>query len=64
MRLGEARRHRRVEREIRDIVSERFRRRIETECAEKLRELTNEVVGRRVDPYEAADRLIQSLDES
>ena len=57
----EARRHRRVEREIRDIVAERYRRRIETECAEKLRQLTGEVVARRIDPYAAADSLIAEL---
>ena len=57
----EARRVRRVEREIRDIVAERYRRRIETECADRLRELTTEVVARRIDPYAAADRLIEDL---
>ena len=59
--LLDARRRRRVEREIKDIVAERFRRRIETECVDKLRELTDAVVGRQLDPYEAADRLIASL---
>ena len=57
----EARRRRRVEREIRDIVAERFRRRVETECGDELQRLTDEVVARRLDPYEAADRLVENL---
>ncbi len=59
--LLEARRRRRVEREIKDIVAERFRIRIETECAARLQELTDEVIARRIDPYAAADSLITSL---
>jgi LAO/AO transport system kinase len=59
--LLESRRRRRVEREIRDIVAERFRTRVETECADELQTLTDEVVARRVDPYEAADKLMRSL---
>ena len=59
--LLEERRRRRVEREIRDIVAERFRTRVATECAERLQELTDEVVARRMDPYAAADRLIEDL---
>ena len=59
--LLEARRRRRVEREIRDIVAERFRTRVETECTEELQRLTDDVVARRIDPYEAADKLIGSL---
>ena len=62
--LLEARRRRRVEREIRDIVAERFRTRVETECSEDLQNLTDDVVARRVDPYEAADQLIESLDKA
>jgi len=57
----EARRRRRVEREIKDIVAERFRTRVETECRDRLRELTDDVVARRLDPYEAAEMLIESL---
>jgi LAO/AO transport system kinase len=59
--LLESRRRRRVEREIRDIVAERFRTRVETECADELQTLTDDVVARRVDPYEAADKLMRSL---
>lgn len=59
--LLEARRRRRVEREIKDIVAERFRRRIETESVDRLRELTDAVVARDLDPYEAADLLMASM---
>lgn len=59
--LLEARRRRRVEREIKDIVAERFRRRIETESVDRLRELTDAVVSRDVDPYKAADLLMASM---
>lgn len=59
--LLEARRRRRIEREIKEIVAERFRRRIEEESTELLSELTDEVVDRRLDPYAAADRLVDSL---
>ena len=59
--LLEARRRRRVQREIKDIVTERFRSRIETESDELLSQLTDDVVARRLDPYGAADRIIQSL---
>lgn len=59
--LLEARRRRRIEREIKEIVSERFRTKVETDSAELLTQLTDEVVGRRLDPYAAADRLIDSL---
>ena len=59
----EARRRRRVEREIKDIVAERFRARVESESGEALRRLTDDVVARRIDPYEAADRLIAGLSE-
>ena len=57
----EARRRRRVEREIKDIVAERLRARIETESASELQHLTDEVIARRLDPYAAADRLTGSL---
>ena len=59
--LLEARRRRRIEREIREIVGERFRARVETECTDLLRELTDQVIDRELDPYAAADRLITSL---
>ena len=56
--LLEARRRRRVEREIKDIVVERFRHVIETECSAELSELTASVVARRIDPYQAAEELV------
>ena len=59
--LLDARRRRRVEREIREIVAERYRERVERKAAERLRELTDAVVARELDPYEAADRLAGTL---
>ncbi len=59
--LLEARRRRRIEREIKEIVAERFRTKVETDSAELLTQLTDEVVGRRLDPYAAADRLMESV---
>ncbi|MGH2698408.1 MAG: methylmalonyl Co-A mutase-associated GTPase MeaB, partial [Actinomycetota bacterium] len=59
--LLEARRQRRIEREIKDIVAERYRRRIETEGAAELARLTREVLERRCNPYQAADRLVAEL---
>ena len=59
--LLSARRRRRVEREIREIVAERFRQRVDSETAELLSELTDDVAARSIDPYQAADRLIDSL---
>ena len=57
------RRRRRIAREITDIVAERQRRRIDKEAATLLSELTDEVEARRLDPYRAADRLLQALRE-
>jgi LAO/AO transport system kinase len=59
--LLEARRRRRIEREIREIVGERFRARVEDECTDLLHELTDQVIDRKLDPYAAADRLITFL---
>lgn len=59
--LLDERRRRRVEREIRDIVAERFRSRVASECGDVLHDLTAEVVARRMDPYAAADKLIEAL---
>ena len=59
--LLEARRRRRIEREIKEIVAERFRTKVETDSAELLFQLTDDVVERRLDPYAAAERLIASL---
>lgn len=55
------RRRRRVAREIKEIVAERYRQRVEEEAAASLEELTEEVAARRLDPYAAADRLIGAL---
>ena len=59
--LLSARRRRRVEREIREIVAKRFRQRVDSETAELLSELTDDVAARNIDPYQAADRLIDAL---
>jgi LAO/AO transport system kinase len=59
--LLEARRHRRIEREIKEIVAERYRLRIETEGTDELARLTQDVLERRCNPYEAAERLIGAL---
>ena len=56
-----ARRRRRVEREIREIVAERYRHRVETDAAELLAQLTDDVAERKIDPYAAAERLMESL---
>lgn len=59
--LLETRRRRRILREIKEIVAERYRHRIETEATATVEGLVDEVVARRLDPYAAADRLIASL---
>ena len=59
--LLEARRRRRTEREIREIVAERYRQRVDDECKSLLSDLTDKVVAREIDPYAAADELIASL---
>jgi LAO/AO transport system kinase len=59
--LLDARRRRRIAREIREIVAERYRDRVETESSALLDELTDEVIARRIDPYAAATRIIGSL---
>ncbi|MDQ3953899.1 MAG: methylmalonyl Co-A mutase-associated GTPase MeaB, partial [Actinomycetota bacterium] len=56
-----ARRRRRVQREIKEIVAERYRARVEHDQVALLDEMTNEVAERRLDPYAAADRLIEAL---
>jgi LAO/AO transport system kinase len=56
-----ARRSRRIAREIKEIVAERYRERIESEAAGLLEDLTQEAADRKIDPYRAADRLIASL---
>jgi LAO/AO transport system kinase len=59
--LLQSRRRRRVERELREIVAERFRARVEDETGSLLGELAGQVEARELDPYEAADRLISAL---
>ena len=59
--LLEGRRARRVAREIKEIIAERFRQKVEVEASDRLAELTEQVVRRSLDPYAAADRLIESL---
>lgn len=59
--LGE-RRRRRIAREIKEIVAERYRERIETEESALLDELMDAVADRLLDPYEAAARLVTALD--
>lgn len=55
------RRRRRIAREIKEIVAERYRSRVDAETAGLLDELTTAVTRRRMDPYAAADRLIETL---
>jgi len=57
----EARRRRRIEREITDIASERLRRRLASSASELLSALVDEVAARETDPYAAADRLVAAL---
>ena len=56
-----ARRTRRVAREIEEIVAARMRARIRGGGADLLARLTDDVMERRLDPYAAATRLIDSL---
>jgi LAO/AO transport system kinase len=60
--LLEARRRRRIEREIKAIVAEQLRRQVETEGNAELQRLTDEVVDRLCNPYQAADRLLRTID--
>jgi LAO/AO transport system kinase len=59
--LLDARRRRRINREIREIVGETYRKRVAEEAGALLEKLTDEVAKRRLDPYAAAERLIASL---
>lgn len=59
--LLDARRRRRTRREIREIVAERYRDKIDRDATELLEELTDAVTARELDPYAAADRLMESL---
>ncbi len=57
----EARRRRRVEHELREIVAEKSRLRLESEAGELLQKLTDAVCARDMDPYAAADELMAAL---
>jgi LAO/AO transport system kinase len=59
--LLEKRRRRRIEREIKEIVAERYRSRVDIEAGAELGQLADLVESRELDPYAAADRLIQTL---
>ena len=59
--LLKQRRRRRLERELRAIVAERLRRRVEHEQSALLGDLAEAVEQRSIDPYEAADRLLETL---
>ncbi len=59
--LLEARRRRRVGAEIKEIVAERYRRRVERDAGKLLDDLTDLVTERSLDPYQAADRIIEAL---
>jgi LAO/AO transport system kinase len=59
--LLDERRRRRINREIREIVGERYRQRVLEEAGDLLEELTGQVAARKIDPYAAADRLIAAL---
>jgi LAO/AO transport system kinase len=61
--LLDKRRRRRIAREIKEIVAERYRARVDMQTGRLLDDLTNDVVARRIDPYEAAARLIDALSE-
>jgi LAO/AO transport system kinase len=62
--LLDARRTRRVRREIREIVAERFRDRVDSEARDLLEEVTDQVLRREIDPYAAADRILLELPAS
>lgn len=56
-----ARRRRRINRELREIVAERLRQKLADGSGALLEQLTDEVTARRIDPYSAADKLIASI---
>lgn len=58
--LMETRRRRRIEREIKEIVAQRFRDRVDDQ-SDALADLTRRVENRELDPYAAADRLLDTL---
>jgi LAO/AO transport system kinase len=58
-----ARRRRRVIAEIKEIAVARYRRRVDIDAGDVLRQLTDDVLARKLDPYAAADELVQRLAE-
>jgi LAO/AO transport system kinase len=58
-----ARRRRRIAGEIKEIAVARYRRRVDIEDVDLLRQLTDDVLARKLDPYAAADSLVQQLAE-
>ncbi|MFN2594695.1 MAG: methylmalonyl Co-A mutase-associated GTPase MeaB [Actinomycetota bacterium] len=60
--LLDARRRRRIEREIREIVAERSRRRIDSQAGPLLSQLAERVSRRELDPYAAAVELAAAVD--
>jgi LAO/AO transport system kinase len=58
--LGQ-RRRRRIGREIKSIVVASYRQQVDAEAAETLDGLVEEVASRRLDPYEAAARIRESM---
>ncbi|HEX2240866.1 MAG TPA: methylmalonyl Co-A mutase-associated GTPase MeaB, partial [Actinomycetota bacterium] len=56
-----ARRRRRIEREIKEIVAERYRARIDAAATGLLKGLADAVILRELDPYQAAERLTEKL---
>jgi LAO/AO transport system kinase len=58
-----ARRRRRIAAEIKEIAVARYRRRVDIHASEVLRRLTDEVLARKLDPYAAADALVERLPE-
>ena len=59
--LLEVRRRRRTGREIREILAERYRQTIESKFGGLLEEMTDDVLARRIDPYQAADRIAGAI---
>ena len=55
------RRRRRIMREIKEIVAERYRERIDSEAGDLLDDLTQGVLRRDLDPYEAAADVVDKL---
>ena len=57
------RRRRRIAGEIQEIAVARYRRRVDIDAGDVLRELADDVLARKRDPYAAADVLVRQLAE-